>query len=1013
MDAILPTLSSIYRGMGITAFAVMAIVGMHAGVFAASPENGGNFSINQVGGVQYPPENFDNDIKPVMDAIKKNLALAQCGGWDRNTSVGNTLGLGISKVTGAPGREGEPLGNLESGMAKRNDTFLFPAGANGMVTACKNATDRIDVKVYCPGDPPVDGAGTPSRNCTQTVKHPFFTDPHACLWRGGDEPLDPPLTAGQCNGFCTFLNDPAFMFSDCKKVEKVNGAWKCTQMSMRWTCSDEWVDSMNANCKQCHGGTCRCPGGGCEISKAGTPYRSFFRRYSVSTSRQALTQAPKDLLTQVTAKVQCYGFYQEFDAKTRLTYPQRDQRCVIAEVKTSGMDYDRVVLRSVSQKGKGKYMMDTPPPDKLPDSRPYDPKTDIWFTKIMGAFSFLKPKEDLTTALLTPEKAKLQAGVQNTDAQPWMAESILRSVDDTASTDRIGFRPFTAWWQKFVGDAQAVFTPPIVRLRLPATWNQSIAALNPIGVTPLPPKDRRNEAIEVQLQAKDDIAGVVADQLKRALMLDVREEPVPIVVPLGSPVEFRGVAQQWEEWRNRRMEMELPVPGEVDRLITKLQQYATQIESVRALRAQLPLMFAAMLEKESDFLVGINDWVEQNRKTFGMYVKVAQDRETLKPLWSGIAGSESRMSDATNFPWCKNDRFTTPIYSLLDPWMPGRPDLYGGTPTCIETPTPPVIVPGGGGSTMEDLGKLPDQRTSSLPILCVTKQEKELIYDLSQLRVTTGSILLPVIKPIQVRLKLPKPGPLDQDIADPSVLILPDLPEVPDITDQFEKSIPQVKTLSVPRSLPPPVVSSLPQLQNALARAGAILSGMNGAYDKFWRSLEYLDPDSKEPPKCYTRNGEVIMQPLDCCGWGDARCAHTEVDLIERFTRISARPAILLKEDLQVVGPGQTDLPRADDHNKTSMNIYANCTPADLTCQPLLPVEEPPADGWQVIFPQKTQDLLLDTIRKNVREYSLSPTGAIVGKPPLPFITNATDLYESFNVPGTFDLRAPKAPPKP
>ncbi len=1006
--ATLPILSLVHRRVGIPALATLAGVCATVSVFAQGANEIDNYVLKN------PDPQTLEQVTSEISSIQDFLKTAQCGGWNRDVSVGDQPGQMISKVLGAPGREGEPLGNIASGMAKRKEEFSFPDGtqggtpAAGFVTACKGNPDKkTQVKVYCPGDPPADAAGTPSRNCTRESADPFFMDPHACLWRGGDEPLDPPLTQGMCQGFCNYLNDGSFTFDDCRKVERIDNKWKCTQMDKRWVCSDDWVNSGNANCKLCTGASCRCPGPGCELSKKLTPYRSFFRRYTIQTYRQVLPEADGDLMADVKANAQCYGFYKEFDARTTITNEQKDGRCVIANIETSGEPYDPEKLRLETQKGKGKYVVNQLPPDALPGSRPYDANKDIWYTKVMGAFSFLKPKEDLASGLLAADKAKVTATVQNTVEQPYMAESILRATDDSASNNAFGFRPLTTWWQKFATDGQRIFTPPIVRLRLPATWNQSLSALNPVSVTPVVSRDRRTESIEVQLQAKDDLAGLVADQLKRSLMLDVREEPVPIVVPMGSPVEFRAAAQQWEEWRDRRKEANAAVPGEVDQLIVQLKNYALAIESVRAVRAQLPLVFASLLEKQEDFLVGINAWVEQNRQTLLTYVLMAEKRAKLKPLWEKLASEQIKFADSVNTPWCKNDRFTTPIYSLLDPWMPARPDLNGGIPSCAESSADPLVGP---------VDPSPTVRPGSLPILCIPQGESELVYDLSRLKVTTGAVVLPVLKPIQVRMNIPKPGSPSEAITDVSKLRLPDLPQVPDITQDFVVSIPSAQTLSAPTSLPAPVSASTESLEKTLVNTQKMLADMNKTYEKFWTSLEYLDPDESLPveervPMCPTRDGGMVMMaPLDCCSWGDFRCAHTEVDLLERFTRITARPGILLKEDLQSVGAAQTRIPVQTDKGRLTTEVYAKCTPTDHTCQPLLPVKEPPQDGWQIIFPQQQQALSLDKIRATARSYTLKPDGSIVGNPALPFVPSAQDLHPSFTVPGSYDLRVPKNP---
>lgn len=177
---------------------------------------------------QEHPQKYE-DIQTVMQSeIPTALAGAQCGGWMSNVSVGRQLGSGfIAKVKGAPGREGQPLGNydrqVDSAMSKRIDTFVFPDNAQGKTTICKpeNQSKEITLTVWQDGP-----NGLPGQYVSRTVPYPLFIDP-PCLYgqpgsavdNGDSTPVDGPHTEEKCTNFCSWLN--TFTYEDCREFEPV------------------------------------------------------------------------------------------------------------------------------------------------------------------------------------------------------------------------------------------------------------------------------------------------------------------------------------------------------------------------------------------------------------------------------------------------------------------------------------------------------------------------------------------------------------------------------------------------------------------------------------------------------------------------------------------------------------------------------------------------------------------------------------------------------------------------
>ncbi|MBI3619489.1 hypothetical protein HY213_05660, partial [Candidatus Peregrinibacteria bacterium] len=639
------------------------------------------------------PQSFEEVQQVVTQAIPAYLTTAQCGGWNND---GESVQGTIATVTGAPGMKGDPLGNMQSGMARRIEDdgtpgsgFQFPDSVVGKTTACEKDTSEVTVHIWCEGKEPND------RSCTKQVASPLFQDPYACLYPG---PKQPPLTEKICQEFCDWLNTDEWQYTDCRNVvpDQFDTSkppkpthWKCDdnpkKPEKKWVCTEQWVKNpptQEPNCrpypkenvKECKGQECRCPGPGCLQAPNGNDYQSFYRKYTITTSRQGIKEVPKDALKTVSAEAACYGFYDEFDPKTRQTKPEEDERCIL-NIKDP---FDPKSLTD-TQKGKGIFAITPPPPDLFPPARNpfFNTNVDLWYPNLGGALSFLSlPVFDgsLSDALLSPDTAWLLSSTQRGDPQrPLAWDGTLRAVDDTVSNGKKDLieqgskggrgdaRPFTRWWQQFQIDAHRLFTPATVHLRLPAAWAFSLEPLHPVAISlEQGALDPRMQAIDVQLQASDDLPGILSTYLQQTVLLPMREEPVPVVVPLGEPSEFRAYAQRWMEWKANRLLLGKPVPPQVDQLIATLLSYAVQIEEVRSLRADLPGILGGIAAKQTDLFSTVGQWMLANAQQYGIFLKLARVRMELQQQWQGIAQTYAQFADSANMPWCRNDRFTTP-----------------------------------------------------------------------------------------------------------------------------------------------------------------------------------------------------------------------------------------------------------------------------------------------------------------------------------------------------------------
>lgn len=999
------------------------------------------------------PECQGENIPTVVDALSKELEFndqTMCGGWNTDEHVSplpegeapwespqDDLGM-ISKVTGVPGRNPIPLGNRESGMAWRiqdgdpqgdglsmtmtkdgpkGNGFVYPDTARGLSTACADGKRETEVSVWCAKDggnydnalglEGDGGAGPASHNCTRTVSYPHFessVDAPACIWNN-DEKEPKPLSENGCMTFSTWTNADRYTYADCKTVEEKTRLdedgnpvldedgnpvtyFECVEAGRKWVCSDDWVEDPSAtptdekkNTKICRGACCRCPGPACNKAMCmpaanASPWRSLYRSYDeVTTHREKIEEVQDDALADTSSSVHCYHWYTEYDTMRLVT---QFLPCVIGNFETGAGPFNITKLKQ-TQNGRGRYGQ--PLNDTLPEARPYDEQKDEWYTRILGSFSFLKPKGDLTSAMLDLDPAAVLASKQTADG-PWAKYGMQRAVDETVSNEKGRARSFAQWWQRYLTDGSRMFTPPTVRLRLPSNWTHSVEDLHPLGVA----QTGREAPIEVQLSARNDLLGIVMEYLTRSLLLDVKEEPVPVVVPLGSPIEFRADAERWRTWKEQRKEAGLSVPAGVDGLIAKLEDYAQKVERVRMVRLELATLVSHLVQRQSDFLLTINAWSQQNEAAYQAFVTFGKRHaKELHDQWNELQADMVKFDDNVNMQWCRNDRFTLPVYSLLDGWYPTRQD----------TPYPYPINLSGGLPACSPNGLQATGGPALLP-LCMTTP-LDLTIDASTMKISSGAIVLPVFKPIQVRLDIPLPGSFSEDLPTGMDLDLPEFPEIPSFSERFALTFPTAETLSEPEGITAPQDDILEWLRLSMTFAKGFIAGMTEKYQKFWASLEFPNP----PPQC--EDGGTLDQ-LDCCSLSDNRCQHAEMDLIERYTRITARPAVQLKEDLQTQGLARSPMTADPDYERpfrekdgkdTLKN--ASCWAEDHVCQALLPNERKPKTGWQILQPPpRNVQQAIDSARISAREAVFDENMEFQGPH---FVVPESFLLPSFDVP--------------
>lgn len=596
-------------------------------------------------------------------------------------------------------------------------------------------------------------------------------------------------------------------------------------------------------------------------------YISFFREYmNGGYERAELDIAADDDYKKENVPVACYGMYDMSaeDAKETPTIAE-DKRCTIAgyyDADDGDGDGTNFWNMRTTQKGKGAYSLDSSDNPFADAARPFDMRKQLWWPRLqqgdttLGAFSMINDEvfgsifhEDFSFALLATDEAHQRATVQISPEQTLSSGALLRTPDDTITIekdDRKERRTIVEWWHQFETEMHKNFTPPKVTLLLPTTWSIDLNPLDPLYTPPAPPEpsdrspDIRSETIEVQVQARDDLLGDIAGFMERSLLMRIESEPIPIVVPIVNPTELRAYAQGWETWARKQNQKGLPGGAKAMGVAQMLREYADRADDVRKIRAELPRYAGAMLQEQKKVTQKLAEWVQANTEGYRTYLFYNWGTQIVQSVYQMAQNSYRDMHDVQTFPWCRNDRFTSPIYSLLDPWMPGREeegDTTGGMKEAAECKRAlSEVVP-------EDCDGAPISECVSecQPVLeteefenfrnCLdlvsyarseagegtwptfnvcdefyppallfpqppdAVRDPDLVLDFTAFREPSRTIKLPVLKPVQIRINFTavKPPALERDEEPSEYPVLAPLPVFPDgLSDDIKAALPSV-----------------------------------------------------------------------------------------------------------------------------------------------------------------------------------------------------------------------------
>lgn len=594
----------------------------------------------------------------------------------------------------------------------------------------------------------------------------------------------------------------------------------------------------------------------------------------------------------------------------------------------------------------------------------FDEDEDLWYGNISGGFSLINGtildeqfENDITLMVLELDETRYKTYLQLNTEQPRSTGSLARGYDHTVHTDMAGRRPFTEWWQELGTQMHNVFTQPRVTVRFPSAWALDLDPLDPFFV-PRPDErgdrtDPRDDTVTVQLEIYDDLLGEISGFFERSTLLRIEERPVPIVVYSTDRATLIALRNQWcgfymqhQSFVSGSAVTSCDNPsGDVGNIINRIDDYISHVDEVRMLRADLTRYEGELLLRQRDIARHLRTWVQQNTQAYESYKSRIDQVDSLRSFWEATDGIYISYHDRVGMPYCLNQGFTTPIYSILDigNWYPGRPDLDGG---------------------MDD--SLASASINGLPRLEIDRFP-DIVIDASLVQIQEQPYILPRLQPITIRLRELELQPTgDPETDDPELPDLPPpLPSVERIYADVRDAIPQVSRESQPPLISTMIPSSAPavsRVQQTLNQAAIILTGMEAAYRLIWDSLMQPACDGsvacqRECGSCFatlaseTNCCVVDKTEEDCIRVGSDLCVHSEMDLREKFVGyMCPRPAVYFgkNEDPDFA---DSDFSKIGSFRSRIEDRIDECDREDWVCQQLNRRDTFPQAGWNIDIP--------------------------------------------------------------
>ncbi len=921
-----------------------------------------------------------NEPKSYKDALfgaeetRQNIESVDCGGFDKDSNAtvnGTTMTGGNVPIPDIspdlPGRDNsDPLGDPKTGLGTRGD-FQYPGSAWGYLSACNMYWGRmhdpdleklgkdINLKIEDENDPNsaisaevVDGSGD------------FDVNPKGwCIWYDKATPswckklyewfqiLSASAPRPAINPDCPNPPSKKYCFDD-PYTKECNGEECHTAANPNpGQCGSRLMPDFGSKISECHRETDADGNEFVVIDVGGYEYgtkSSFYRHYAGGFKVPGITVTEyknrdgTNNIKEWKVRAECYEYYMESDPKYCVT-AWEDEQCefVISLPDEQNPDTPEWIPGDGHKQKKGYVpeagLVQDPPrdPRTVPEPWVADTETNLSMIDMKRLRELQKDFED-PTDITGVIGALLSAKQRATKTTPDHARTDM--FDDTAE------RKMSNFWEDQQKELLKMVTEPATRLVLPARAFVGLQKNDPFFQYVRNIVSRSNGIVEITLRAGPEDIGNALLSLERNLIMPIREVRIPLIVPLASEEELNTRIFEWKQWKMREDKDASKPPGRpsyagmADPLITKLEQYRDAVEKERRMRGALANYLLKLFDVQRQIREYIAEWYTSDTAALKLSKLQSEDRRRLKWIWRRLQRAMLQ-TDECQLQWCSNQRYSAPVYSLLDRWWGDRQ-------------------PG----ELRNADYLPRDLKDLR-----YEQPKDRVFDFSKMGFATGGLLVPVLWPVQVKLKLPLP---------PTVGLPPDPDEFPDLAPFPDETVFDsfpVPTVTLPPQtpLPPSPAADLSEAMQILREYRKIVDGTDIARQE----QEETDAMTGTPPPddngpwndrrnmrgSYCSFPPSIMippDPEDRHG-NPAKIIHVESDLRERLARLFSR---WMPERMEDVGGRAVRL--SDEFTSPDdMDCHE-----DVVCNSLAP-EETLTATWQWFMKVTTDEFttLADAMR--------------------------------------------------
>ena len=159
------------------------------------------------------------------------------------------------------------------------------------------------------------------------------------------------------------------------------------------------------------------------------------------------------------------------------------------------------------------------------------------------------------------------------------------------------------------------------------------------------------------------------------------------------------------------------------------------------------------------------------------------------------------------------------------------------------------------------------------------------------MNINSTAVYVPVLEPLLVRLNTAQFAAPGLENTSATIPVLAPLPPVPDFSASLTDFAPQV---FLPENQPSMftdvfTLEEFTGVEESLQNIQTVIRSLDEQYGRYWESVN-TDPL------------DFTDAELDCYTPEQGRCIHSELDIIERLTRMFSRPLVYLEEDFVNTG---------------------------------------------------------------------------------------------------------------